>query len=134
MDILVCILDNGTNILKFSGVRSRFYRVTGGKLTEYRAHSRDENFSDSDERSYTSAAIQLNSSDAIYLSSDGYADQFGGKNHKRFKKEKLKKLLESIQDLTMPEQADKLYEETEQWREENNEDQTDDILVLGIRI
>ncbi len=40
----------------------------------------------------------------------------------------------SIQEFSMPEQSDKLYEEIEQWREENNEDQTDDILVIGIRI
>jgi hypothetical protein len=34
----------------------------------------------------------------------------------------------------MPEQSDILYEEIEKWREENDEDQTDDILVIGIRI
>jgi hypothetical protein len=34
----------------------------------------------------------------------------------------------------MSEQSDKLYEEIESWREENNEGQTDDILVIGIRI
>jgi hypothetical protein len=34
----------------------------------------------------------------------------------------------------MPEQSDRLYEELEKWREENNEEQTDDILVIGIRI
>jgi hypothetical protein len=34
----------------------------------------------------------------------------------------------------MPEQSDMLYEELEHWREANNEDQTDDILVIGIRI
>ena len=39
----------------------------------------------------------------------------------------------NIQDYSMPEQSDRLYEEIEKWREENNEDQTDDILVIGIR-
>jgi hypothetical protein len=34
----------------------------------------------------------------------------------------------------MSEQNDRLYQELEQWREENNEDQTDDILVIGIRL
>jgi hypothetical protein len=34
----------------------------------------------------------------------------------------------------MPEQSDRLYEELEKWREENNEEQTDDILIIGIRI
>lgn len=134
MDIVLCVLDRGTNVLKYSGVRSRLYRVTDRKLTEYRAHTIDEDFSEGDVLSYTSASMQLNVSDTIYLSSDGYADQFGGKYHKKYKKERFKKLLENLQDCSMPEQADKLYEETEQWREENNEDQTDDILILGIRI
>jgi len=39
-----------------------------------------------------------------------------------------------IQELPMPEQGDRLYEEIEKWREVNNEEQTDDILVIGIRI
>jgi hypothetical protein len=40
----------------------------------------------------------------------------------------------SINDLPMPEQSDLLNGEIESWREENNEDQTDDIMVMGIRI
>jgi gas vesicle protein len=39
-----------------------------------------------------------------------------------------------LQDSSMSEQSDRLYEEIEKWREDNNEDQTDDILVIGIRI
>jgi hypothetical protein len=34
----------------------------------------------------------------------------------------------------MPEQSDRLFEEIEQWRDEKNENQTDDILAIGIRI
>ncbi len=40
----------------------------------------------------------------------------------------------SIQDYSMPEQSDRLNEEIEAWREEYREDQTDDILVIGVRI
>jgi gas vesicle protein len=39
-----------------------------------------------------------------------------------------------LQDSSMSEQSDRLYEEIEHWKEENNEDQTDDILVIGIKI
>ena len=68
------------------------------------------------------------------MCSDGYSDQFGGKSHKRYQTSKLRNFLQSLKDCSLPEQGDKLYEEIEKWREEKNEEQTDDILVLGIRI
>jgi len=76
----------------------------------------------------------LSDSDTLYLFSDGYPDQLGGKKHKRYQTGRLKSFLKNIQVCSMPEQSDRLYEEIERWREEDNEDQTDDILVLGIRI
>jgi serine phosphatase RsbU (regulator of sigma subunit) len=76
----------------------------------------------------------LDISDTLYLGSDGFSDQFGGKFHKKYQSARLKKFLISIQGCSMPEQSDRLYEELEKWREENNEEQTDDILIIGIRI
>ena len=70
----------------------------------------------------------------MYLCSDGFSDQFGGNHHKKYQTVRLKNFLQNLQDCSMPEQSDRLYEEIEKWREENNEDQTDDILVIGIRI
>ncbi len=63
-----------------------------------------------------------------------YSDQFGGKHHKKYHRARLKHFIKSIQEYTMSEQNDMLYEELEKWKEENNEDQTDDILIIGIRI
>ena len=83
---------------------------------------------------FSSEKIQLNIGDTIYLCSDGYIDQFGGKYHKKYKSNRFKSFLLSIREYSMSEQSDKLYEEIESWREENNEGQTDDILVIGIRI
>jgi len=34
----------------------------------------------------------------------------------------------------MAEQGDLLFEEIEKWREPNSEDQTDDIMIIGIKI
>jgi hypothetical protein len=55
-------------------------------------------------------------------------------NHKRYQRSRFRSFLQEIQKYSMSEQRDRLYEELEQWREENDEDQTDDILVIGIRI
>ena len=134
MDIILCILDTRTNTLIYSGVKNPLYRITNGELIEYRSQYLDADNCEDVERQFTSAKIQLNITDTIYLCSDGYTDQFGGKDHKKYRRKRLMNFLLTLQDYSMPEQSDKLYEEIEHWREENNEDQTDDILVIGIRI
>jgi serine phosphatase RsbU (regulator of sigma subunit) len=134
MDIILCILDTRTNTLIYSGVKNPLYRITNGELIEYRSQYLDADNCEDVECQFTSAKIQLNITDTIYLCSDGYTDQFGGKDHKKYRRKRLMNFLLTLQDYSMPEQSDKLYEEIEHWREENNEDQTDDILVIGIRI
>jgi serine phosphatase RsbU (regulator of sigma subunit) len=110
------------------------YRITNGELIEYRSQYLDADNGEDVEYQFTSSTIQVNITDTIYLCSDGYTDQFGGKDHKKYSRKRLMNFLLNLQDYSMPEQSDKLYEEIEHWREENNEDQTDDILVIGIRI
>jgi serine phosphatase RsbU (regulator of sigma subunit) len=134
MDIILCILDTRTNTLSYSAVKNPLYRITKGELIEYKSQNLGDDNSENGEGQFTSTEIQLNISDTIYLCSDGYSDQFGGKHHKRYQRKRLMNFLLNLQDCSMSEQSDRLYEELEQWREENNEDQTDDILVIGIRI
>jgi len=134
MDIILCILDTRTNTLSYSAVKNPLYRISKGELIEYKSQNLGDDNSEDGEGQFTSTEIQLNISDTIYLCSDGYSDQFGGKHHKRYQRKRLMNFLLNLQDCSMSEQSDRLYEEIEQWREENNEDQTDDILIIGIRI
>jgi len=76
--------------------------------------------------------IQLQTGDTIYLFSDGYPDQFGGLEGKKFKYEKFRKLLLSIQDQPMKEQKNTLIQTLNDWK--NTLEQVDDILVIGFRI
>jgi serine phosphatase RsbU (regulator of sigma subunit) len=134
MDISLCILDIRTNLLLYSGVKNPLYHFSNGTFTEYQAQNSAQECTQESDCHYTSDTIQLNTGDTIYLFSDGYIDQFGGKNHKRYLGSRFKTLLADISEYPMAEQGDLLYEELEQWRDENHEDQTDDILVIGIRI
>ncbi|HET6992133.1 MAG TPA: SpoIIE family protein phosphatase, partial [Bacteroidia bacterium] len=80
--------------------------------------------------------MQLQKGDALYLYTDGFADQFGGpdsyRGGKKFKETNLKKLLAQIADLPMKEQEKKLQEEFELWK--GGLEQVDDTLIIGIRV
>jgi serine phosphatase RsbU (regulator of sigma subunit) len=134
MDIILCSFDIRTNILTYSGVKNPLYHFTKNELVEHRANNSLDSCIEDGECMFKSDRIQMKTGDSIYLCSDGYTDQFGGKSHKKYQSSRFKTFLKSIQEYPMPEQSDKLYEEIEKWREENNEDQTDDMLVIGIRI
>ncbi len=134
MDIALCTLDIRDHTLTYSGIGNSLYHVTSDKLDEYRAGNLRKKSDEKDGNDFVSERIHLHHGDSIYLCSDGYADQFGGRDHKKYQTARLKNFLLSIQEDPMPEQGDRLYEEIEKWREDNNEDQTDDILVIGIRI
>lgn len=134
MDIILCILDTRTNILTYAGVKNPLFLIKNGELAEYHAKNNAGECDSGGDCIFSSETIQLTTGDTIYLFSDGYTDQFGGSNHKKFQSVRLKKLLKDIYRYSMPEQSDMLYEEIEQWREEDHEDQTDDILAIGIRI
>jgi serine phosphatase RsbU (regulator of sigma subunit) len=76
--------------------------------------------------------IQLKKGDQIYMFSDGYADQFGGPDGKKFKSATFRNLLLETSLLTMTEQKEKLNETIINWMGIN--EQIDDMLVIGIRI
>ena len=81
---------------------------------------------------YTNHTIQLEKGDTVYLFSDGYADQFGGPHVKKFKGNRFKKLLLSIQDKPMTEQKRMLVKTFSQWK--SGQEQIDDVLVMGVKI
>lgn len=134
MDISLCILDIGSNILTYAGVVNPLYRITKGELIEYKAQNSKDICIGSNNYHFISDNIKLNIGDTLYIFSDGYCDQFGGRHHKKYQSSRFKSFLLSIQEFTLPEQGDRLNEEIEKWRDEYNEDQTDDIMVIGIKI
>ena len=74
----------------------------------------------------------MNGASTFYLFSDGYADQFGGKDGKKFMTKKFKELLNTAQSKPMKEQEEILSDALCQWK--SDRDQVDDVLVIGIRI
>jgi ligand-binding sensor domain-containing protein/serine phosphatase RsbU (regulator of sigma subunit) len=84
------------------------------------------------ERPFTEHTFQLQPGDVMYLFSDGFHSQFGGRKNRKFKAGNFKSLLSSIYKKDMNEQKELLEQEFNQWK--GSKEQTDDVLVMGIRI
>lgn len=76
--------------------------------------------------------IQLQQNDMLYLSSDGYADQFGGPKDKKFLTKRFKKLLAEIFALEVAEQKEVLQTRFLDWK--GDREQIDDVCVMGVRV
>lgn len=80
--------------------------------------------------------VQLFKGDTLYIFSDGFKDQYGGNNNERFNVKRFKNLLHEIQSLSIHEQCELLNQTIENWRKssEYHYEQTDDILIIGVKI
>ncbi len=74
----------------------------------------------------------LQKGDRIYMTSDGYADQFGGERGKKFKYKPLKSLLLSVQDSNLTDQKNKIKKAFFDWKGEL--EQIDDVCMIAIEI
>jgi serine phosphatase RsbU (regulator of sigma subunit) len=83
------------------------------------------------EISYTEHQIAIASGDTIYMSTDGYADQFGGAFGKKLKAAQLKLKLSEIHQQPMEEQKQALLHVFDTWK--GSHEQVDDVCIVGIR-
>jgi serine phosphatase RsbU (regulator of sigma subunit) len=136
MTIVLCNFDANSRTLTYAGAGNIIHHVRDGKISGNLSGSISEDHFSEGKYSFITRRLQLNLNDALYICSDGFADQFGGGNHQRYSRKRLRDFLLRINNYPMPEQGEMLYEELERWREEKerDEDQTDDVTIVGIRI
>jgi serine phosphatase RsbU (regulator of sigma subunit) len=134
MDIAVCAIDQNTLEIEFAGALRNLYLVRKGKqlIDETKGDRQSIGGTKEVHKGFTNHSLKLAPGDTLYIFSDGYVDQFGGRYGKKFMSKQFKGLLLSIQDKTMKEQSEILENTIEKWR--GPLEQVDDILVIGIRI
>ena len=131
IDIALCLIDLKKKNVQYAGAYSPLYLIREGKLKETKGdkmpigiHARMEPF--------TNHNIKIQTGDSLYIFSDGYIDQFGGENDKRFTQRRFRKLLVDIYDKPMTDQKEILEKTLAEWQ--GKSDQIDDILVMGVRV
>ncbi|MCH8331444.1 MAG: SpoIIE family protein phosphatase [Bacteroidetes bacterium] len=135
MDMSVCIFHNSNNILEFAGAYSSIYHVTGKpqRLSEYKGNNYPvAGYHTVTDRKYDTKEIETTKGDMIYSFTDGFADQFGGPDNRKFSLKRFRDLLVEISSLSVDNQYQELESRLNAWKGEDG--QLDDILVIGIRV
>lgn len=133
VDIALATLDLDTLELQYAGAFNPMYMFRGKQFTEYKPDKISiGGYMEEAAKKYVNHNVQLQTGDTIYLFSDGYADQFGGPQGKKFKLSQLKALLLNLQDQEMNDQLRILEQTIETWK--GSHEQVDDMLVIGVRV
>ncbi|MEX1003279.1 MAG: tetratricopeptide repeat protein [Crocinitomicaceae bacterium] len=142
MDISLISLTHGTEsedgnqsvMLHYAGANNPLYIIRKEKVDEVEIIAADKqpigNFEKA--KPFTGHNIRMNSGDLFYLFTDGFMDQFGGENGKKYKYSRFRELLLSICDKTTTEQRKILEEEFHLWK--GTLEQLDDVCVIGVRV
>ncbi len=131
MDMALCAFDFEKNVLKFCGANRPVYRIRNNVLDIFLPQKTAVGFSEQG-FVFVNQEIDIQKNDAIYLFSDGYADQFGGERDKKLTTKKFKDLLMSIQAIPIHEQGLELDKFITNWA--GTRQQVDDMLVIGLRV
>ncbi|WP_066628007.1 response regulator [Labilibacter marinus] len=130
LDASIIVIDKAQNEAVFSGANSPLYLVRDGELIEYKGDRMPVGIYPT-QTPFTKHKIELKENDCIYLSSDGYADQFGGESNRKMMLKPFKEVLASGSYLHMKEQEERINKHFSDWKGYN--EQVDDVLVMGYR-
>ena len=136
MDIALCALSSNNKGVKlqYSGAYSPLYLIRNKKCIKIKADRFPIGNISEIQQKFTNHEFELQKDDIFYIFTDGYADQFGGPKDQKFKYKQFRELLISIHHLPMEEQRSILDKRISEWMKDEKIEQTDDILVIGVRV
>jgi phosphoserine phosphatase RsbU/P len=133
MDIALCVFDFAAKKVEFSGANNPLVLIRDKKVIKYKGDRFPIGAFEGDKaQQFKNNEIDLFEGDCLYIASDGYIDQFGGPDNKKFMSKRFEDLLLEINYLPMEDQQEMLKLRLSEWMGKN--DQIDDILVIGIRV
>lgn len=132
MDAAVVCVNKKTNRLHFAGAYRSLLIIRNTNVIEFKVNRYPLGFYSDIDKVFEEQVMLLEEGDEFFLFSDGYADQFGGEANKKFNKRNFKDLLRSLAEMPMDEQEGFLDYALNNWKQDR--EQTDDVLVIGIKI
>lgn len=130
IEMSICVIDREDMEMEFSGAFLPVYIVRDDKLIEIKGDKQNvvQSFA---EVSFNRSSFRLREGDILYLFSDGYADQFGGPDNKKFMYRRLRHILLTISKYPLGDQKRILDETITAWMQDY--EQIDDMMIMGVR-
>jgi serine phosphatase RsbU (regulator of sigma subunit) len=130
MDIGLCVIDRKRKKIGYSGAFFPLYLIRDNNLIEIKGDKLIIGMNPAGLK-YTNHELDIREDDILYIFSDGYVDQFGGTENKKFMYRRFRHLLMTIHRFPVSDQKSILEENIRTWMGSNP--QVDDIMVIGFK-
>jgi ligand-binding sensor domain-containing protein/serine phosphatase RsbU (regulator of sigma subunit) len=132
MDLCLVVIDKDLKKVQFTGAMNNLAHIHEGNLNIIKADRTSVCLLYNNEGNFSSKEIRYTEGDLFYLFTDGYHDQFGGPDERKFLSAAFYKLLLEIKELPLSKQKENLETRLKDWM--GSTEQTDDITVMGFRL
>lgn len=132
IDISLIVIDRENMNLEYAGAYNHLYFIRDHMLEVIRADKMPVGISAKAMEPFTNHELDIKIGDQFYMFTDGFVDQFGGPNKKKFRIGSFRELLLEIHERPIEEQKQIIFENFINWK--GNQVQVDDVLLIGIRI
>lgn len=133
MDMALCVIDFERMKLQFTGAINPLIMIRDGELIQIKGDKKSIGPTVHGEPArFTNHQIDMKKGDCFYMFSDGYADQFGGPDNKKFMIRRFRDFLTEIHKKPMSQQKEILDQNFKEWK--GDQEQVDDVIVMGIRV
>ena len=130
MDVSLVRFNRKTKLVEYAGAFNPLYYVRDGEVQVVRGNRFPIGIFDGSQiESFDNHEFIQKDGDVFYIFSDGYADQFGGPNNKKFKYKPFREMLLEISSQPFSQQQTIIHNRLVDWKGQN--EQVDDICVIG---
>lgn len=132
MDAILCKLDHKNLKLQYAAANNSFCILRNNEIITCKADKMPVGKSHDDSGRFTFNELSLEFGDMIYTFTDGYGDQFGGPEGKKFKHKNLRDVFQEVAKLPVNKQKEIIANRFDDWKGEL--EQVDDVLIIGVRV
>ncbi|NJL11934.1 MAG: SpoIIE family protein phosphatase [Microscillaceae bacterium] len=134
MDMALCAIDPYRKLLEFAGAKNSMIYIQDHQAFQIKGDRHPIGGEQKEaQRVFQKQILPLDRPTTVYMFSDGYPDQFGGSEDRKFMVKRLRDLLLEIHQKPFSEQHDILAQTFEEWKGAHKK-QTDDMIVVGFRV
>lgn len=134
MDVGMFSINLEDRVLEYAGANSAGYIVRDGDVIQLRPDKQAIGSFQPGSFRYNVQKYDLQEGDMVYAATDGFVDQFGGPKGRKFMRKRFRELLQEVAPMPVDEQHERLMTTLKNWMEATDEEQVDDVMVIGVRI